>query len=409
MTAPKVLSSLLIAGVLSFQAPGRSESADSPTSASTVQKILPPAKGMYLGQTTFGGNEVATLEEATGKKLAIVIDPTLVTGQEEVAEGELSFDIEKARGYWRNGYVIAVAAYEAYPGHRPFTVDNLIRGKYDEELRKLAGQFREFGKPMFFMTAREPNGVLAPYMGGFGRKGDMSVGWAMTNEKGFVEFVPPAGPPGNPDLFAGLGDPTINDGLERLAAAQRYYYDFFIRREGLTFLTFESMGWVVMPPMSSDDPPQGSYERKLIESSSFEVLYSLIKDYTDWISINWYIATHPEEEGPDEPPGPIRPIRDFTQSLSQFLPHLDSIAPGKPVLITELGFPPPNAREKVETGLNLLMKHENIKAFAMWVGSCQIRPGTPEGDAFKELVAENPDSFHSFVRFSDGTSAGNPQ
>jgi hypothetical protein len=32
---------------------------------------------------------------------------------------------------------------------------------------------------------------------------------------------------------------------ERLKAAHRYYHDFFVRREGLKFLTFETMGWAV--------------------------------------------------------------------------------------------------------------------------------------------------------------------
>ena len=36
---------------------------------------------------------------------------------------------------------------------------------------------------------------------------------------------------------------------ERLKAAQRYYYDFFVRREGLKFLTFDN-GMVSEPSES---------------------------------------------------------------------------------------------------------------------------------------------------------------
>jgi len=369
-------------------------------------KVLPPETGLYLGQTTFGEGEVSLLEQAIGRKVPIILDPALVSGQEEAGEGELSFNIEEAREYWERGYVVAVAAYEAYPGHSPFTVDKLIRGDYDEELGELAAQFRAFGKPMFFMTAREPNGVLSPYYGGFGPEGDKSFDWAFDQKKGFAEFTPPAGPEGNPDLFEGLGENDQNDGIERLAAAQRYYYDFFVRREGLTFLTFESMGWVVGPPIEVVGPPDPAeeHERALLAKARFWDLYDLIKDHCDWVSINWYVDTHPEEE-PGEPPPVVRPIADFIESMDAFLTELEQVAPGKPVLLTELGFPPPQADEKMAQGMELFLSHGNVKGAVFWVDMdimSQVRPGEPEAAVLRDMVENSPESFPSTASCFDG-------
>ena len=60
-------------------------------------------------------------------------------------------------------------------------------------------------------------------------------------KRGLAEFNPSKFP--NKALYTDLGDPNVCDGVERLIAAQRYIYDFLVRKEGLKFLTFDTMGW----------------------------------------------------------------------------------------------------------------------------------------------------------------------
>ena len=127
--------------------------------------------------------------------------------------------------------------------HGAFTVERLLSGEFDADLTRVAEQFKEFGRPMFFSTAREPNGVGSPTLGGFGPDGDQ--GWGDAEDL-FEQFTPAIAPhPATPTCTRGWEtrpSATASSGSPR---PHRYYYDFFVRREGIDFLTFESMGWVV--------------------------------------------------------------------------------------------------------------------------------------------------------------------
>lgn len=357
--------------------------------------IALPKKGLLLGQTVMNPGDLEAFEKAVDRKVAFVFDPSIVRGQEDV--GSLRFNRSLAEQYGSQGYIIGVAAYEAYAGHKPFTVDQLLRGAYDAELKELAADFRAYGKPMMFFTAREPNGVLMPYLGGYGPDGTEGFGWAEVNEAGFAEFQPPAPPEGAPKLYEGLGDPKINDGLERMAAAQRYYFDFFKRREGVENLMFESMGWAIFPASNIDDPP-GTHSYKIWESIDFEVLYPLIADYSDWVSLNWHLNTHPVDD--DGNGAMVIPLEDFFTDLTEFMEAVQRLAPDKPVIVTELGFPGPNESEKVARGISTLLSYPQVKAVALW-GSGRggepdqlIRPGSEGAKMFRELIAKHPDAFH---------------
>lgn len=160
------------------------------------------------------------------------------------------------------------------------------------------------------------------------------------------------------------------------------------------------MGWVVGPPMETDQPPDPAeaYERKMFAKATFWDLYELIKDHTDWVSINWYVTTHPGEE--DEPgvPNVVRPLSDFTESMDTFLTRLEKVAPGKPVLLTETGFPPPEAGKKMAECMKLLLSHKNVKGMIFWTDSdilCQVRPGEPEARVLKAMIEKMPEKFPS--------------
>jgi hypothetical protein len=371
-------------------------------------KIVPhPDGGIYLGQTENNPGELAQLEQTMGQKAAIsfgIYGESLVQGQEEVGETPLTFDVNKANELWDQGYFLQVGAFEAFPGHKPFTVDKLIQGKYDNDLRAFAQQLREFGKPMFFTTAREPNGVLANYMGGFGPDGDQ--GW----EAGEITSLDGEFDPfqyDHPDvdeatLYAGLGNPNICDGVERLGAAQRYYHDFFVRREGIDFLSFTTMGWTILGASSRE--PEGTCD--------FENFYRSIGDrYIDWTSINMYAgAGIPGDNETTTEPLDLS-IAGVITDLRIVMNKIRALAPGKPILIEELGFCGNDQAESVQKGMEeLLTNNPEIKAAVFWGGKptdaypCMIAPNTPGGDALRNVIDNNPDKFHSCVQFSDGST-----
>lgn len=400
--------------------------------------IIPPEKGMYIGQTEVFDpsgrvsltplffKETDTLEKAIGKKAALkMVIPgenfetsiSPIVGMMDPGEGRLDFHVARANKLWADGYIFLVGAYETSVGGEFRVVERLLRGEFDDEMHKLAVKFKEFGKPMFFHTTREPNGAGGEYLGGFGIEGNKSTEWAAERfEAGdraaaFEMFTPPSPPEGAPNLYDGLGDPTFCDGYERLVAAQRYYYDFFVRREGINFLTFETMGWWVTD--------QRSVEPFYDECHNYSKFMEKLDGYYDWVSINWYlIANTPGGESENQP------TRVYLDRLDNFMKVIRKVAPGKPVMISEIGFGDDNDSMKVKDGLNALISYPEISAFIMWFDSMmmeetpsgdlvemdllmQIEPGTKEGEAFRDFVEQNPDYFHSCVRFSDGSMVAN--
>jgi hypothetical protein len=231
----------------------------------------------------------------------------------------------------------------------------------------------------------------------------------MENEKGMAEFDPSGFP--NASLYADLGDSEVSDGVERLIAAQRYYHDFFVRREGLTFLTFDSMGLAAIPWQDFVEEFEvltGDPNYALIRTSyGFDHVYPG-DEYVDWVSITWRMMDWSETNTP------------ITVQLAIFaaaMAEIRATAPDKPVLIIEMGFPygenPDSewAAEKVTAGMNeLITEYPEVGGSAMWSQiagldpmDALVRPGTAQGDAFREIVEANAVRFHSCVYFSDGS------
>lgn len=331
--------------------------------------IAPPEKGIYLGQTEIGKNDVADLEAAIGRKVSIYADLDIVDGIED--SGPLAFDLDRAQELWDQGYIVLASAYEAYP-KEGFTVDRLLQGDYDDHLQKLADQFREFGNPMFFTTAREPNGVGSEFFGGFGPRGDKSIEWGFENQLGFDEFDPSKFP--NSQLYEGLGNPNVCDGLERIAAAQRYYYDFFISKNKLEFLAFDTMGWAALPA------PKEEGNRLLESCHDFELFHSFIKHYSHWVSLNWYILTEPiEEEGV---PQAMKTNDEYFSDLKKYMEAIRTIDPDKPVILTEFGVCGSKRREQVEYAVDTVLdSFSQIGAAILWGSAIQA-----EGHSFPSCL-----------------------
>lgn len=265
----------------------------------------------------------------------------------------------------------------------------------------MAGQYRQFGKPMFFATAREPNIVLLHWKGGYGPAGDKSLNWTLETKgaTATAAFDPSHFP--NPQLYEGLGDPGMDDGLERLAAAQRYYHDFFVTQEGIDFLTFETTGWAIKGASWEDD---GEIPSGL--QVDFVTFYRMLGDTVDWISLNYYTLDATDA---------ARAVEQNLAGLDAQIQAIRRAGIDKPILITEFGLCGTDAtRGAIITGVleKIVGDYPEIAGFQVWnigfaVENLRDKPctlndaiGFPE---LKQVMTKHPDHFHSCPRFGDGS------
>lgn len=382
--------------------------AGAPAAAAPV-KIAPPGRGgIYLGQNQYFVDDIALLERAAGRKAALFYREIPMHGGESEPP---SFDVEAAARAWADGYLVLAHAYEATPGpdRAGFTVDRLLAGEYDGDLERLAAQFRAFGRPLIFTTAREPNGILRNTMGGFGPAGDRTFDEAAAGGFGLAEFDPSALPHAA-RLYADLGDPEVCDGVERLVAAQRYYHDFFVGQRGLDFLTFDSMGWLARSGFQLEGHA-GRLSRSCDDFASFYPGDA----WVDWVSINYYQPAHDPDVGEVPVEEPLRWFRELMQTVRR-------VAPGKPVLLTEFGSPLPTRDVDSEASAirmqaalqQLLDDYPEVGGLAFWSRALTgdptteldtlVRPGTAQARALRAILDADPDRFASCARFTDGST-----
>ena len=399
---------------------------------SLLKIVPPPTGGLYLGQYEWVQNDITTFESASGRKTALWSKYRGSWANGYDAAGQPHFDVQAANLAWQEGKVIVVQAYNTHPAPgeseapQGFTVDKLLNGVYDTELRRFAAELRQYGKPVFFIAGREPNGVGADYFGGFGPSGDKSLQWAIENKRGFAEFHPSTLPYSS--LYSDMGTPYICDGVERLKAAQRYYYDFFVRREGLKFLTFDTMGWSVNQvnqiEYDVNDLPSSidkTYARQLLQSCHSFANFYPGDQYVDWVSLNFYMIDYYAKDWPGLTQDHVIPIDDHFAALDAVMREVYTAAPTKPVFFMELGFADGMlknsswAAQKIAAGLpRIISGYPQVHGFAMWSAhpswmipgifpyDCLIRPGTQQGAALKNAVMTNTSALLSCVYLSDG-------
>jgi len=159
-------------------------------------------------------------------------------------------------------------------GEKTFSLQKIIAGKFDVDLRAWAGNAKTFGSPILIEWGTEPNG-----------------NWFSWNGK----------------WNGGAGE-----GPERYVAAYRHIVDL-MRGEGADNLTWVwHVNWL-------DEP-----KRKW---NAFEN-YFPGKNYCDWVALSAYGPTTPFTRDGTE---------SFEFKMRDAYPRLTKLAPGKPVIIAEFG------------------------------------------------------------------------
>ena len=219
---PAVSALVAVLAAAAFVAPGRTTTA---AASPTCGKILPPSWGSYLGAfTDFNTRETYNEDHVTDSR---------ITGFEQLAGHRLSwvyfsqqwyrgllFPRERVLTIWRHGAVPYIAFLPSSgvfygPGpkqHNPeqrFTLQRIIDGVFDPQLRAWADGARSLGVPLLLSFGAEVNDEWGPW----------NARW------------------NGADQTDGYGDPTYPDGAERYRDAFRHLVRLFWD-EGATSVAF---------------------------------------------------------------------------------------------------------------------------------------------------------------------------
>ena len=220
LTVLSVLAALVVAATVA--APGRTTAA---AAASTCGRLLPPSWGSYLGafadfntreaynEDHVSGGRIGAFERLAGHKL------TWVYFSQQWYRG-LRFPRERVLTIWRHGSVPYIAFLPSSgvfygPGpkqHNPehrYTLQRIIDGAFDRQLRGWADGARTLGVPLLLSFGAEVNDEWGPW----------NARW------------------NGADRTDGYGDPTYPDGAERYRDAYRHLVNLF-RARGATNVSF---------------------------------------------------------------------------------------------------------------------------------------------------------------------------
>ncbi|UCC67136.1 MAG: beta-mannanase [Armatimonadota bacterium] len=283
---PLACAAALVALLVSLGA-GGCETDERP--GSQLSRVAPPAAGklyhgVYPGGTTgeeddITREQVESYERAVGKNVAWV-------AFSHNWYRSTAFPRETAEWIREMGslpYVRLMLREEENRASDRFSLEAVLQGRLDAQLRAWGRGAREFGTPLIVEFGTECNGEWFPWNGlhhGAGRRD-------------------------------GFGDPGKPDGPERFAAAYRHIVEV-VRGEGASNIT-----WVFH--VDATDDPDVSWNR-------FENYYPG-DEYVDWVGVSAY---GPQQPTDDE-------AESFREQMDGCYPRLERLAKTKPVIVAEFG------------------------------------------------------------------------
>ena len=203
---------------------------------------------------------------------------------------------------------------------KQFTLQAIIDGKFDEDLKAWGKDAAAFGSPLIVEYGTEVNREWFGWNGKFhgGGKND------------------------------GFGDPKKADGPERFVAAYRRIVDI-LRLSGASNIT-----WVFH--LDASQSPEAAWNR-------FENYYPG-PDYADWIGVSSY--------GPLKPTDDVEENVSFREKFDPVYPRIVKLAPDKPIMIAEFGctsgYPHVRAEDWAKAALSDILSDRwpNVRGFSWW-------------------------------------------
>lgn len=242
-----------------------------------------------------------------------------------------------------------------FRGSEPvYTLDNIIAGQFDDDLRAWCETARDFGTPIIAEYGTEVNSESFAWSGIYNGGGETD----------------------------GYGDPNLPDGPERFRDTYRHIIKL-CRDAGATNIT-----WVFHAGGKS-------YPNE--EWNTFENYYPG-DEWIDWLGFSAY--------GPHTPFSSY--YRPFREEIEDTYPRMIKMAPNKPIIVAELGTAKNNPYvDQVEWTREALefitsMQYKNLIGFTWWNEAWQ-NDGNPKNDTtmrvqdnpelqalFREMVGNNP-------------------
>lgn len=261
------------------------------TYSSDTSKILPPESGIYFSAyPDFGDSEdTVTLERIQDFEALAVKQVSWVYFSNNWVGG-IKFPQEAVKtihGYGRQPFIrmMALSSYDRICPDTLYTLQRIIDGDFDEELKAWANDAKAADFPLMVEFGTEVNGEWFPWNGAWN----------------------------GGDTLAGYGDPSLPDGPERFRDAYRHIIELF-RGQGVGNVT-----WVFH--VNCENIPDESWNRM--------ASYYPGDDYIDWIGISAYGALTPKEARQE--------WRLFTEIMDISYPEFAAISANKPLAVLEFG------------------------------------------------------------------------
>ena len=178
-----------------------------PGDPGALKVAAPPGGGIYLGAYDVE-DRPQTFHQAIGRPLAI--SPRLCPGDGGAENTRPKIDIACREARYQQGVVTVFGIEPPYWAENPaYTVQDVIDGKLDAELRQIAAEIARWGRPLLWLYQREPAGQWA----GYGPDGMQRVGQCRVE--------------GGNDTCdrTAYGDPDTLDGPERYVDFHRHVHD----------------------------------------------------------------------------------------------------------------------------------------------------------------------------------------
>jgi beta-mannanase len=302
--------------------------------SSQITKLKAPSQGVYLAAfPDFGGPEdaVSTKKIVAFKKLT---GQTIVWAafSDNWGKSKITFPASAVKAIHQAGitpYIRLMPRSTLEDSYskpdKTYSLDNIINGKFDTQLRKWARAAKNSNIPLIIDFAPEMNGDWFPWSG--------KLNGAGTKNK--------------------YGNPNLADGPEKYRDAYRHIITIF-RQEKVTKVT-----WVFH--VDAYNTPGKSW-------NNYKAYYPG-DSYIDWIGVSSYGAQTPSEDW-----------QSFNEVMSDSYPQLSKISSKKPLAVLEFGVTESGTKKAkwINDALNSIKnkKYPRIKAISYWHENWENSDGT---------------------------------